>query len=224
MSKLILDVTDLSKEYREGKLITPVLKHIDFQLMSQETIAIFGTSGSGKSTFLQLIGGLDHFSSGEIKFGDQAYSKLSDAEKTYLREAHIGFVYQFHHLLPELTALENVLLPLMIRKLPIAQAKTQAATILGQVGLAHRLHHKPGELSGGERQRVAIARALVKKPSLLLADEPTGNLDKKSREQVMGLMLEMSQEYDIALVLVTHDESFAQKMSRVLVMDDGVLR
>ena len=184
MSKLILDVTDLSKEYREGKLITPVLKHIDFQLMSQETIAIFGASGSGKSTFLQLIGGLDHFSSGEIKFGDQAYSKLSDAEKTYLREAHIGFVYQFHHLLPELTALENVLLPLMIRKLPIAQAKTQAATILGQVGLAHRLHHKPGELSGGERQRVAIARALVKKPSLLLADEPTGNLDKKSREQV----------------------------------------
>ncbi len=223
MNKMILEVTKLSKEYREGKLVTSVLKQIDFSLAAQETVAIFGASGSGKSTFLQLVGALDSFSSGEITLFGKAYSQLSDAEKTALREEKIGFVYQFHHLLPELTALENVMLPLMIRKTAVAQAKLQAVAILEQVGLAHRVHHKPGELSGGERQRVAIARALVKKPSLILADEPTGNLDKKSREQVMDLMLQMSQEYQISLVLVTHDESFAHKMSRVLVMDDGVL-
>ena len=170
-----------------------------------------------------MLGGLDYFTSGEITLFGKAYSGLSDAKKTQLREEKIGFVYQFHHLLPELTALENVMLPLMIRKIPVRQAKSEAAAILDQVGLAHRLRHKPGELSGGERQRVAIARALVKKPSLILADEPTGNLDKKSREQVMGLMLEMSQAYGISLILVTHDESFAHQMSRVLVMDDGVL-
>jgi lipoprotein-releasing system ATP-binding protein len=223
MNKLLLEVTQLSKSYSEGKLTTSVLTKVDFQLQERESVAIFGASGSGKSTFLQLIGGLDHFDSGEVTLCGQAYSALTDAQKTQLREEKIGFVYQFHHLLPELSALENVVLPLMIRKTALAQAQQEAAAILAQVGLAHRLHHKPGELSGGERQRVAIARALVKKPRLLLADEPTGNLDKKSREQVIALMLEMSQEYNIALVLVTHDESFAQRMSRVLVMDDGVL-
>ena len=223
MNKPILEVTQLSKEYREGKILTPVLKNINFSLDEKESVAIFGASGSGKSTFLQLMGGLDYFTSGDIKMFGKAYSGLSDAEKTQLREEKIGFVYQFHHLLPELTALENVILPLMIRKIPVRQAKGEAAAILDQVGLAHRLHHKPGELSGGERQRVAIARALVKKPSLILADEPTGNLDKKSREQVMELMLEMSQAYAISLILVTHDESFAHRMNRVLVMDDGLL-
>ena len=223
MNKMILEITNLSKEYREGKLVTPVLKKINFSLAEKETVAIFGASGSGKSTFLQLVGALDVFTTGEISLFGKAYSTLSDADKTGLRQEKIGFVYQFHHLLPELTALENVILPLMIRKTPVNQAKMQAGAILEQVGLAHRLHHKPGELSGGERQRVAIARALVKKPSLLLADEPTGNLDKKSREYVMDLMLEMSQEHQISLILVTHDESFAHKMSRVLVMDDGCL-
>jgi lipoprotein-releasing system ATP-binding protein len=224
MSNSILELTGLCKEYREGVLVTPVLKNVNFSLGAAETVAIFGASGSGKSTFLQLIGGLDCFTAGEITLFGKKYSQLSDAEKTHLREERIGFVYQFHHLLPELTALENVMLPLMIRKMASAQAKSQAAAILEQVGLAHRLRHKPGELSGGERQRVAIARALVKKPSLLLADEPTGNLDKKSREHVMGLILEMSRECQISLVLVTHDESFAHQMNRVLVMDDGVLQ
>ncbi len=224
MSKLILEVTGLCKAYREGKMVTPVLQQVNFNLAEQESVAIFGASGSGKSTFLQLLGGLDGFDQGEVKLFGQAYSGLSDAEKTALREERIGFVYQFHHLLPELTALENVMLPLMIRKQNQAQDKLQAALILEQVGLAHRLRHKPGELSGGERQRVAIARALVKKPSLILADEPTGNLDKKSREQVMNLMLEMSHNNQIALILVTHDESFAHQMNRVLIMDDGRLR
>lgn len=220
----LLSVKNLQKSFIDGKIKTPVLQGIDFSLEQGETVAILGASGSGKTTFLQILGALQSFDSGQVLFLDQDYSKLGDHTLTNLREAHFGFVYQFHHLLPELTALENVLLPLMIRKMNKADAKVMATQILDQVGLSHRLSHKPGELSGGERQRVALARAMVKKPQVLFADEPTGNLDRQSSQKIMDLIFKMSKELKTAIVFITHDEQIAQGATRVLRMDDGFLR
>ena len=221
MSK-ILKVEGLQKTFVEGKITTPVLQGINLEVEAGETIAILGASGSGKTTLLQILGGLQDFDAGEVTFENHAYSTLQDEAMTALRERHFGFVYQFHHLLQELSALENVMIPLMIRKISKADAILQATHVLDQVGLSHRLRHKPGELSGGERQRVALARALVKKPQVLLADEPTGNLDRQSSAKVMEVMLRMSQELHITLIFITHDESLARHASRILSMQDGV--
>ena len=225
MSKtsILLDVKDLAKQYEEGPVKTPVLESVNLTLHAEERIAILGSSGSGKSTLLHLLGGLDAFNHGEITLDGQAYSSLNDKAMTALRQQKLGFIYQFHHLLPELTALENVMMPLLICKWRISDAKAEAEAILDQVGLSHRLKHKPGELSGGERQRVAVARAIVKKPALILADEPTGNLDQKTAMQVMDLIEKITIENKSSLILVTHDEYFARKMQRTLRMDEGKL-
>lgn len=219
----LLTVKDLQHTFVEGKLTTPVLKGINLSIKEGEVLALLGASGSGKTTFLQIVGGLQGFSSGEVSFVDQHYSKLDDARLTALREANFGFVYQFHHLLPELTALENVMIPLMIRKINKKDALVQAQTMLEEVGLGHRLNHKPGELSGGERQRVALARAMVKHPHILFADEPTGNLDRESSEKVFELMLKMNQQFNTTIVFITHDEYLASRAMRVLRMEDGKL-
>ena len=219
----ILTVEKLHKTFVEGKIRTPVLSGIDLTVKKGEVLAILGASGSGKSTFLHIVGGLQSFDSGEITFEDQAYSTRNDEAMTQLREAAYGFVYQFHHLLGELSALENVMLPLMIRKLPKAQCIDQAKAMLHAVGLSHRLQHKPSELSGGERQRVALARAMVKQPKILFADEPTGNLDRHASETVLELMLNMKQEFATTILFITHDESLARHADRVIKMVDGVL-
>ncbi len=218
---IILQADQLSKTYQEGSIETSVLKGVSLKIEREETLAILGASGSGKSTLLHVLGGLDSFNSGEVTLMGQAYSALTDEAKTILRGKYLGFVYQFHHLLPEFTAVENVMMPLLIQKMKIKEAMFHATDILERVGLSHRLTHKPSALSGGERQRVAIARALVKKPALILADEPTGNLDKTSAQQVIDLMRTMSRECGSALVVVTHDEKFAHQMDRVVVMNDG---
>lgn len=222
MNKL-LQVTDLYKTFVEGRIKTPVLQGIHFEAAEGERIAILGSSGSGKTTFLQIVGGLQSFDTGEVSFQDQNYSKLTDEGMTKLRELHFGFVYQFHHLLPELTALENVMIPLMIRRTNKLDAKAVATQVLEQVGLSHRLTHKPGELSGGERQRVALARAMVKKPRLLLADEPTGNLDRQASQNVMDLMFNLSHELKTTVIFITHDEELAEQASRVVRIQDGFL-
>ncbi len=219
----VLHADQLSKTYQEGSVSTSVLKGVSLSIEREETVAILGASGSGKSTLLHVLGGLDSFNSGEVTLMGQAYSSLTDEAKTILRGKYLGFVYQFHHLLPEFTAIENVMMPLLIQKMKIKEAMFHATDILERVGLSHRLAHKPSALSGGERQRVAIARALVKKPALILADEPTGNLDKASAQQAIDLMRAMSRECGSALIIVTHDEHFAAQMDCVLTMDDGVL-
>lgn len=219
----LLTVKDLQHTFVEGKLSTPVLKGINLCIKEGEVLALLGASGSGKTTFLQIIGGLQSFSSGEVSFIDQSYSRLDDAHLTALRETNFGFVYQFHHLLPELTALENVMIPLMIRKINKKDALMQAQTMLEEVGLGHRLTHKPAELSGGERQRVALARAMVKHPHILFADEPTGNLDRESSEKIFELMLKMNQQFNTTIVFITHDEHLASRAMRVLRMEDGKL-
>lgn len=223
MSDVIIQARQVSKTYREGAIETAVLKDVSLKVDREETVAILGASGSGKSTLLHVLGGLDAFDSGDVSLIGESYSQLQDEAKTKLRGKYLGFVYQFHHLLPELSAVENVMMPLLIQKMKIKEALFHATDILGRVGLSHRLTHKPSALSGGERQRVAIARALVKKPALILADEPTGNLDKGSAKQVMDLMRTMSRESGSALIIVTHDERFASEMDRVLFMEDGLL-
>ncbi len=211
------------RKFLEGESTLEVLSGVDLRIAAAERLAIIGTSGSGKTTLLQILGGLDDPSAGEIFVGGQSLANISEAEKGELRNRYIGFVYQFHHLLPEFSALENVAMPLLIRRVKKEDALTQAGALLERVGLGQRLDHKPGELSGGERQRAAVARALITKPKLVLADEPTGNLDSGNGEHVLRLMLELNRELNTSLVIVTHDLSIAQQMDRILVLENGRL-
>jgi len=219
----VIVAEELQKTFKEAKLTTQVLLEVNLRLMPGEKVAIVGASGSGKSTLLHLLGGLDRPSGGRIELMGTDLSKLGQDRLTALRERYLGFVYQFHHLLPEFTALENVMLPLALRKMPLLAAKAKAEAMLSQVGLTQRSQHRPSELSGGERQRVAIARALVKNPACIMADEPTGNLDKKNREEVWQLFLDLNQATQAALIVVTHDERLTQDMDRVLVLEEGRL-
>jgi lipoprotein-releasing system ATP-binding protein len=220
----VLRASHVAKTYQEGGLRTDVLSDVSFELKHGQTMAIVGASGSGKSTLLHIIGGLDTLSAGEVEVDGRVLSSLSDAERGRVRNRSLGFIYQFHHLLPEFTALENVCMPLLIRGTAIAEAQRQSAALLERVGLGKRLQHKPSELSGGERQRCAVARALVTRPACVLGDEPTGNLDEDNAAQVYGLMLELNQEIGTSFVLVTHDPRLAARMDRTLVLHNGVLQ
>jgi lipoprotein-releasing system ATP-binding protein len=220
----VLECRQVSRRFREGESTLEVLSGVDLIVHPAERVAIIGTSGSGKTTLLQIMGGLDDPSDGEVFVNGQSMANTDETEKGRLRNRYLGFVYQFHHLLPEFTAQENVAMPLMIRRLKRNEAFSQAAALLGRVGLGERLDHKPGELSGGERQRAAVARALITRPKLVLADEPTGNLDAGNGKHVLSLMLELNQELETSLVIVTHDHSIAAQMDRVLVLENGALR
>jgi lipoprotein-releasing system ATP-binding protein len=224
MSKqTIISCQNLSKRFKEGKLDVEVLKDISLDIEAGEKIAIVGSSGSGKSTLLHILGGLDLPTSGSVQVMGKDIAKLSDKQRGDLRNQSLGFIYQFHHLLPEFTALENVAMPLLIRGLAVAEASKQASDILDKVGLSERLKHKPGQLSGGERQRAAIARALVTKPNAVLADEPTGNLDHKTALQIFDLMQHLNQEMHTAFIIVTHDMQLAEKMDKIYHLVDGHL-
>ena len=224
MTESVLECRGITRDFVEGGSTLRVLRGVDLLVRPAERVAIIGASGSGKSTLLQIMGGLDEPTEGEVYVHGTAMHGTSETRKGQLRNQYIGFVYQFHHLLPEFTAEENVAMPLLIRREPKVEALEQARALLGRVGLGERLTHKPGELSGGERQRAAVARALITRPQLVLADEPTGNLDAGNGEHVLGLMLELNQELRTSLIIVTHDRSIARRMDRVLVLEDGVLR
>lgn len=221
--KTVLECRSVERRFREGDSTLEVLSGVNLNVHSGERIAIIGASGSGKTTLLQIMGGLDDPSSGEVLVAGKTMANIDEAAKGELRNRYIGFVYQFHHLLPEFTAQENVALPLMIRRKSRAESCAEAADLLSRVGLGERLDHKPGELSGGERQRAAVARALITTPKLVLADEPTGNLDAGNGAHVLELMLELNAERATSLIVVTHDHSIAQQMDRVLVLENGTL-
>ncbi|BFM11496.1 lipoprotein-releasing ABC transporter ATP-binding protein LolD [Simiduia litorea] len=221
--KPVLSCHSLKKGYAQGSIAVEVLKGVNLSVFPGERIAIVGSSGSGKSTLLNLLGGLDTPSAGDVCLAGHSFSNLSDNQRGKLRNQHLGFVYQFHHLLPEFTAQENVEMPLRIARRPAHDYVSRAQQLLNQVGLSHRLEHKPAELSGGERQRVAIARALAMNPDCVLMDEPTGNLDSDNAEAVQQLMLDLSLQHQIAFVIVTHDLQLAARMDRVYSLDKGVL-
>ena len=220
----VIRAEGLAKTYAEGAMRTPVFDGLHLDVHKGETVAILGASGAGKSTLLHLLGGLDTPTAGEVFVTGQQMSALSDAARGRLRNRALGFVYQFHHLLPEFTALENVMLPVLLNGTSVPEAAARARELLESVGLGHRLEHKPGELSGGERQRTAVARALVNKPACVMGDEPTGNLDEKTAANVFGQMLELNRAHRTSLVMVTHDRSLARKLDRVLELHEGKLR
>ncbi len=220
---VILQCQNITKRYQQGVLDVEVLKGVDLIIHSGERVAIMGASGSGKSTLLHLLGGLEKPTSGVVNLDGEDLNKVNAAKLSKLRNRSLGFIYQFHHLLGEFSILENVAMPVLISGQSVKQARIQAAELLDRVGLGHRLEHKPGELSGGERQRAAVARALINRPKCVLADEPTGNLDSKTAEQIYQLMRELNQELQVSFLLVTHDLQLAQRMDKVLYMDDGLI-
>ncbi|MCW8399765.1 lipoprotein-releasing ABC transporter ATP-binding protein LolD [Legionella sp. PATHC038] len=223
MSDIILNATKLCKSYNDGASKIEVLRGIDLSIAKGERLAIIGPSGSGKSTLLHLMGGLDKPTTGDVLIKDVNWQKVNEKQRCRLRNQGLGFIYQFHHLLPEFTALENVAMPLLLANISVKDATAEASKMLDDVGLKERKTHKPAQLSGGERQRVAIARALVHQPYCVLADEPTGNLDQTTATKVFDLMLELNRKMNTALVIVTHDQQLAKQMDRVLVLGDGLL-
>ena len=224
MSKVVLSCTNLGKRFTQGELDVSVLDAVNLSISEGDRVAIMGTSGSGKSTLLHLLGGLDRPTTGEVELLGQKLSDLREPEISRLRNEALGFIYQFHHLLGEFTLLENVAIPLLIGNVSVEEAESRASALLDQVGLKSRMKHKPGELSGGERQRAAIARALVTKPRCVLADEPTGNLDRKTADAVYELMLELNQAYEVSFLVVTHDPKLAARMDKQWYLEDGSLR
>lgn len=223
MSDVLLETKDLSKYFSEDALRVDVLKGVNFSINKNESVAIIGASGSGKSTLLHLLGGLDIPDKGDVLINGTNMSELNDEQRGEMRNKHLGFIYQFHHLLPEFSALENVAMPLLIRRTYPEEALDKAAVLLEKVGLSDRAEHRPGELSGGERQRAAIARALVTEPACILADEPTGNLDEKTADQVFELILELNQSLGTSLIMVTHNLELSRRVDRVVELKEGVL-